>query len=38
VIFILMKTIIYTLSAAKDLDALPRDVRDQVRLSLKPTP
>lgn len=25
-----MKTIIFTLSAAKDLDALPRDAREQV--------
>lgn len=30
-----MKTIIYTLSAAKDLDALPRDVRGQIEASLE---
>jgi mRNA interferase RelE/StbE len=30
----LMKTIILTLSAAKDLDALPRDAREQVEAGL----
>src|SRR5260370_1840387 len=30
----LVKTIILTLSAAKDLDALPRDARDQVEAGL----
>jgi mRNA interferase RelE/StbE len=29
-----MKTIILTLSAAKDLDALPRDAREQVEAGL----
>ena len=29
-----MKTIILTLSAAKDLDALPRDAREQVKAGL----
>ena len=29
-----MKTIILTLSAAKDLDSLPRDARDQVESGL----
>ena len=29
-----MKTIILTLSAAKDLDALPRDAREQVETGL----
>ena len=29
-----MKTIILTLSAAKDLDALPRDAREQVEVGL----
>jgi mRNA interferase RelE/StbE len=31
----LMKTIILTLSAAKDLDALPRDAREQVEAGLQ---
>jgi mRNA interferase RelE/StbE len=30
-----MKTIILTLSAAKDLDALPRDAREQVEAGLQ---
>ena len=30
----LVKTIILTLSAAKDLDALPRDAREQVEVGL----
>jgi mRNA interferase RelE/StbE len=29
-----VKTIIFTLSAAKDLDALPRDAREQVEAGL----